>query len=173
MVTSTAASETARAGAGSRLRLGTAPDSWGVWFADDPRQLPWAQFLDEAARSDYEWIELGPYGYLPTAPGQLRDELGRRGLRLSGGAVQAGLHRGPDALAAAIAECRREAELLTALGASYLVLLPEQYTDLAGNLTQPAEPGRQPVAAADRRRNRAGPDHRRGVRRPAGLPPAR
>ena len=23
----------------SRLRLGTAPDSWGVWFADDPAQL--------------------------------------------------------------------------------------------------------------------------------------
>src|SRR5262249_8014472 len=57
--------------AGTRLRLGTAPDSWGVWFADDPRQLPWRQFLDEAAGSGYEWIELGPYGYLPTDLEQL------------------------------------------------------------------------------------------------------
>ena len=105
-MTSPAASGTARAGAGagSRLRLGTAPDSWGVWFADDPRQLPWAQFLDEAARTGYEWIELGPYGYLPTSPGQLRDELGRRGLRLSGGAGPAGRHRGPGARAAARAD---------------------------------------------------------------------
>jgi len=22
------------------LRLGTAPDSWGVWFPDDPKQVP-------------------------------------------------------------------------------------------------------------------------------------
>lgn len=127
-------------GAGeSRLRLGTAPDSWGVWFPDDPRQLPWQRFLDEAAGSGYEWIELGPYGYLPTDPGRLRDELGSRGLSLSGGAVFAGLHRGPDALAEAVAECRREAGLLTALGAAHLVLLPELYTDLDGSLIQPAE----------------------------------
>ncbi|HET7015075.1 MAG TPA: TIM barrel protein [Streptosporangiaceae bacterium] len=123
----------------SRLRIGTAPDSWGVWFADDPRQLPWQQFLDEAAESGYQWIELGPYGYLPTDPSQLRDELGQRGLSLSGGAVPAGLHRGQAGLDEAIAACRAEAELLTALGASHLVLLPEQYTDVAGNLTQPAE----------------------------------
>ena len=25
---------------GARLRLGTCPDSWGVWFADDPLQTP-------------------------------------------------------------------------------------------------------------------------------------
>ena len=74
-----------------RIRLGTAPDSWGVWFPDDPNQVPWQQFLDEVVESGYEWIELGPYGYLPTVPARLTDELGRRGLRLSGGAVFAGL----------------------------------------------------------------------------------
>ncbi len=124
--------------AGSPLLLGTAPDSWGIWFAEDPRQLPWPQFLDEAARSGYGWIELGPFGYLPTEPGRLRDELGERGLRLSGATVAAGLHRGADALAAAVRDCRAVAEVLTALGARYLVLLPEQYTGLDGGLTQPA-----------------------------------
>lgn len=125
-------------GAGSlpRLRLGTAPDSWGVWFAADPQQLPWDQFLNEAAQSGYDWIELGPYGYLPAEPNQLSDELARRGLRLSGGAVPAGLHRGRDALDEAVRECRREAELLTALGARYLVLLPDMYTDLAGRVIE-------------------------------------
>ena len=133
---------TATTGASSehltKIRLGTAPDSWGVWFADDPRQLPWQQFLDEAAAAGYEWIELGPYGYLPTDPEQLRDELGRRGLRLSGGAVFSGLHRGADALEAAIRECTAEARLLTALGARHLVSLPEIYTELDGSLNQPA-----------------------------------
>ncbi|MEJ3652251.1 TIM barrel protein [Actinomycetes bacterium KLBMP 9759] len=122
-----------------RLRLGTAPDSWGVWFADDPNQVPWDRFLDEAAAAGYEWIELGPYGYLPTDPERLRDELGRRNLRLSGGTVFTGLHRGADALDQAVEDCRREAELLAALGARHLVLLPEGYTDLDGRITQPVE----------------------------------
>ncbi len=120
----------------NRLRLGTAPDSWGVWFADDPHQVPWHRFLDEVVAAGYEWIELGPYGYLPTDAAQLADELGSRGLRLSGGAVSAGLHRGAEALDQAIADCRQEAALLTALGARHLVLLPEGYTDLDGTLTQ-------------------------------------
>jgi inosose dehydratase len=122
-----------------RLRLGTAPDSWGVWFPDDPAQVPWDRFLDEVVTAGYSWIELGPYGYLPTDPAQLTDELGRRELRLSGGAVFAGLHRGAEALAQAVEDCRVEAELLTALGAEYLVLLPEVYTELDGTLNQPAQ----------------------------------
>lgn len=123
----------------SRLRLGTAPDSWGVWFPDDPNQVPWDRFLDEAAAAGYEWIELGPYGYLPTEPEQLRDELGKRDLKLSGGAVFSGLHRGPEALKQAIEDCREEAALLTALDARYLVSLPEGYTDLEGRVTQPTQ----------------------------------
>ena len=124
----------------SRLRLGTAPDSWGVWFPDDPHQVPWHQFLDEVVQGGYQWIELGPYGYLPTDPEQLRDELGRRGLQLSGGAVFAGLHRGAEAYEQALKDCREEAALLGALGASHLVLLPEQYTDMhSGDALEPGE----------------------------------
>jgi inosose dehydratase len=115
-----------------RLRLGTAPDSWGVWFPDDPHQTPWHRFLDEVVEAGYEWIELGPYGYLPTDPEQLRDELGTRGLRLSGGAVFTALHRGADAYDKALEDCREEARLLTALGARHLIILPEQYTDMHG-----------------------------------------
>jgi inosose dehydratase len=126
-------------GALDRIRLGTAPDSWGVWYPDDPQQLPWDRFLDEAAAAGYTWIELGPYGYLPTDPEQLRDELGKRGLRLSGGTVLSGLQRGADALDQAIADCRREAVLLTGLGARYVVSLPEQYIDDDGTLNQQAK----------------------------------
>ena len=31
----------------AKIRLGSCPDSWGVWFADDPAQTPWPRFLDE------------------------------------------------------------------------------------------------------------------------------
>ncbi len=42
----------------ARLRLGTCPDSWGVWFAEDPLQTPWERFLDEVAEVGYQWLEL-------------------------------------------------------------------------------------------------------------------
>ncbi len=123
----------------SRIRLGTAPDSWGVWFPDHPEQTPWGRFLDEVAEAGYDWIELGPYGYLPTDPDRLADELAARGLRLSGGTVAVGLHRGPEALAEAMEASRRVARLVTALGARHLVLLPEGYRGLDGSYTGPAE----------------------------------
>jgi hypothetical protein len=34
-----------------RLLLGSCPDSWGVWYADDPLQTPWSRFLDELVES--------------------------------------------------------------------------------------------------------------------------
>ena len=107
------------------LRLGSCPDSWGVWFADDPRQTPWHRFLDELAGVGYRWLELGPYGYLPTDPSRLRDELDRRGLRVAGGTMHgnSGLHRAdeyPDILAAT----RRVAALTAALGATHVVFVP-------------------------------------------------
>jgi inosose dehydratase len=122
----------------ARLRLGSAPDSWGVWFPDDPRQIPWPRFLDEFVAAGYVWLELGPYGYLPTDPAQLRDELDRRGLRLSGGGVAGGLHRS-GAWDAVLAETRPVAQLTKDLGGTYLVFLPEMYRDDKGAYTASAE----------------------------------
>jgi inosose dehydratase len=60
------------------LKIGSAPDSWGVWFPNDPKQTPWSRFLDEVVEAGYEWIELGPHGYLPTDLYTLRPELAKR-----------------------------------------------------------------------------------------------
>jgi inosose dehydratase len=114
----------------SNLRLGTAPDSWGVWFANDPHQVTWDAYLDEIARVGYVYTELGPQGFLPQDPEQLKDELAARNLTVCGGTVFAGLHKGRDALDQAITDFSREAKLLAAVGAEYLVHLPEQYTDM-------------------------------------------
>lgn len=124
----------------SQLVVGTAPDSWGVWFAQDEHQVGWKQYLDEVALSGYVWTELGPQGFLPQDPAQLRDELGSRGLKVSGGTVFAGLHKGKDALDEAIASFSREARLLSEVGSEFLIHLPEQYTDMhTGEATQGGE----------------------------------
>ncbi len=124
----------------SRLTLGTAPDSWGVWFARDEHQVGWKQYLDDVQNAGYVWTELGPQGFLPQDPQQLRDELDQRGLKVCGGTVFAGLHKGKEALDKAIAEFGQEAKLLSEVGAKYLIHLPEQYTDLhTGAAMEPGE----------------------------------
>ncbi|WGW11738.1 sugar phosphate isomerase/epimerase [Saxibacter everestensis] len=107
------------------LRIGTAPDSWGVWFPDDPKQVPWQRFLDEVVDAGYSWIELGPYGYLPTDPHQLEDELGSRGLKLSAGTVFTGFHKGEDQWQRAWDQALAVAGLAAKLGAEHLVVIPD------------------------------------------------
>ena len=126
----------------TRLLLGTAPDSWGVWFADDPAQTPWQRFLDEVVTAGYEWVELGPYGYLPTDPQRLGDELAKRRLKVAGGTVHGvgGLHN-PAHWPAALDKTRRVAELTSALGGRHLVFVPVPgyRDDNTGAYLEPAE----------------------------------
>lgn len=112
-----------------RVRVGSAPDSWGVWFPDDPLQVPWPRFLDEVAEAGYEWIELGPYGYLPADPSRLRTETERRGLRVSAGTVFTALHRGPAVWEETWAHVSRVAALTEAMGAEHLVAIPSFWRD--------------------------------------------
>jgi inosose dehydratase len=113
---------------GPRLALGSCPDSWGVWFADDPLQTPWQRFLDELSGVGYRWVELGPYGYLPTDPARLTDELDQRGLKVSGQAVGAPLQDAGQ-WQSTLDEARKVAELVTAVGGRFLVILPAAYRD--------------------------------------------
>lgn len=113
----------------NRIRVGSAPDSWGVWFPDDPQQVPWQRFLDEVAGAGYEWIELGPYGYLPSDPARLREETGRRGLKVSAGTVFTGLHHGPAVWEKTWAHVADIAELTRATGAEHLVVIPAFWRD--------------------------------------------
>lgn len=113
----------------NRIRVGSAPDSWGVWFPDDPEQVPWQRFLDEVAEAGYSWIELGPYGYLPTDPARLADEVGKRDLRVSAGTIFCGLHRGPSAWESAWEQVSRVASLTRAMEAEHLVVIPSFWRD--------------------------------------------
>jgi inosose dehydratase len=118
----------------SKLHLGTAPDSWGVWFPYTPEQVPWERYLDEAARAGYTYTELGPFGYNPTDPARLRDELAKRNLTLTGATVGTRLQRGRSVLQEAKDACKAAAETIKPQGAEYLIILPEGTTDLDGRV---------------------------------------
>jgi inosose dehydratase len=111
------------------VTLGTAPDSWGVWFPDDPKQTPALRFLDEVAEAGVTWIELGPYGYLPTDPDVLRRELSARGLKVTATFVMFPFED-CERWDAARDEVASTCELVASLGGAYLLLIDDVYTDL-------------------------------------------
>jgi inosose dehydratase len=104
------------------IRIGNAPCSWGVEFADDPRSPPWQRVLDECRFAGYDGIELGPIGFMPEDPAVLGPALAERGLTIIGGVVFRPFHdpaRWDEVKDAAVRTCRA----LAAHGARHLVLI--------------------------------------------------
>jgi len=87
----------------------------------------------------YEWIEIGPYGYMPTDATRLRSELAQRGLKPVGNAIEGNL-RLPQAWPALEHEALAAGELLAALNAPYIILIDAPYSDFAtGALLEPRD----------------------------------
>src|SRR3989442_4750613 len=67
----------------SRIRVGTAPVSWGVIEVEGwGGNRPYSAVLDEMVEAGYTGTELGPHGFLPAEPKALTRELQARGLEL-------------------------------------------------------------------------------------------
>jgi len=65
------------------IPVANAPCSWGVLeYESKAGSPPYAVVLDEIAASGYTGTELGDWGFMPTDPIRLREELQRRGLAL-------------------------------------------------------------------------------------------
>lgn len=104
------------------IRVGNAPCSWGVEFADDPRNPHWKTVLAENAEAGFKGIELGPVGFMPEDPPQVADALAEFDLELIGGVVFRAFHdpkQWDDVLDGAVRTCKA----LTAHGAKHLVLI--------------------------------------------------
>lgn len=104
------------------IRIASAPVSWGIFeFEGIEPRYPWTQVLDEIRDSGYIGTELGPYGYLPSDPKQLRDELSARGLRLLSAFVPVDLVR-RETHEFGLQTALQVGALLAELGAEHLVL---------------------------------------------------
>lgn len=104
------------------IRIGNAPCSWGVEFADDPRNPTWETVLQQCAEAGYKGIELGPVGYMPEDPVLLGDALAQHDLELIGGVVFRPFHD-PLAWNDVLDATHRTARSLAAHGANHLVLI--------------------------------------------------
>ena len=104
------------------IRIGNAPCSWGVEFADDPRNPAWRSVLKDCADAGYKGIELGPVGYMPEDPAILADALAEHDLELIGGVVFRAYHD-PDMWDDVLDATHRTAKALKAHGAQHLVLI--------------------------------------------------
>jgi len=104
------------------IRIGNAPCSWGVEFADDPRNPSWQKVLKDCADAGYKGIELGPVGFMPEDPASLADGLAENGLELIGGVVFRPFHdpdQWDDVLDGAVRTCKA----LKAHGAKHFVMI--------------------------------------------------
>ncbi len=104
------------------IKIGNAPCSWGVEFADDPRNPSWRKVLQENAAAGFTGIELGPVGFMPEDPAQLGDALEEHGQELIGGVVFRPFHD-PDAWDDVMDGSVRTCKALKAHGAQHLVLI--------------------------------------------------
>ena len=134
------------------MKLATAPDAWGVWYADDPRQTPWERYLDEVRDAGFTSTETGPWGYLPTDPARLTDALSARGLGICGSALVR-LLAPADAMQTLRPRLEQTCGLLKAMGAEWVVLMddsdlpapgkeralsPESWRTMIANVTEAA-----------------------------------
>jgi inosose dehydratase len=104
------------------IQLANAPVSWGIYeFEGITPKYPYTTVLDQIAETGYTGIELGPWGYLPTDPDVLREELRKRNLRLLSSFVPVNF-ADEDAHAAGEAHALQVGRLLAALGAICIVL---------------------------------------------------
>ncbi|MBT6832846.1 MAG: TIM barrel protein, partial [Rhodobacterales bacterium] len=104
------------------IKIGNAPCSWGVEFADDPRNPDWRKVLQENASAGYTGIELGPVGFMPEDPKILAEALDEFNQELVGGVVFRAFHD-PDKWDDVLDGAQRTCKALKAHGAQHLVLI--------------------------------------------------
>jgi inosose dehydratase len=127
------------------IKIANAPCSWGVLeFELEGEAAGFAQVLDEMVTTGYQGTELGDWGFMPTDPLKLKQEIHMRGLSLLGAFVPVML-KDPSSHAAGIEVAVRTARLLAAVEGStpFIVLaddngkIPER-TQNAGRI-KPAQ----------------------------------
>jgi inosose dehydratase len=112
------------------LKIANAPCSWGVIENIEGERYDYARVLNEITATGYIGTELGDWGFMPTDPAKLSEELEARKLRLLASWVSVHLHDAGKHQQSAD-DCVRTGKLLAAVGGKdcFIVLGNDPYTD--------------------------------------------
>jgi inosose dehydratase len=112
------------------FRIANAPCSWGVIEGIDGERGGYVQVIDEMQQTGYAGTELGDWGFMPTDPAFLTQELGSRHLNLLASWVSVFLHDA-DRHGQSADDAVRTAKLLAAVGGheNMIVLGNDPYGD--------------------------------------------
>lgn len=123
------------------INIGTCPDSWGIWFPQDEKQVSWQTCLDEMAKAGYNALELGPWGYLPTDAATLHQELATRDLELVSTTIMSDLTSQQNIDQEILPTVDQMARLLADFPETRtIILMDNTYSDLwTGELTSPKQ----------------------------------
>lgn len=112
------------------LKVANAPCSWGVIENIEGERSDYVRVLDELAATGYAGTELGDWGFMPTNPDKLLEELNSRNLDLLASWVSVYLHD-EDKHQQSADDCVRTAKLMAEVGGSdcFVVLGNDPYTD--------------------------------------------
>jgi inosose dehydratase len=126
------------------LLVGNAPCSWGTLENQDKsKAIPYSQMLDELVETGYTGTELGDWGFMPTDPAQLSEELTRRNHVVMLGAFVPVAMKNRSTHEEGVQRAVKTAKLIAAVAttqAPFLVLSDDNGTDptrtlLAGRVT--------------------------------------
>lgn len=112
------------------IRVANAPCSWGVIENIEGERYDYVRVLDEIQATGYVGTELGDWGFMPTDPAKLNEELESRGLSLLASWVSVKLHDANEHESSA-QDAVRTAKLLAAVGGldTKIVLGNDPYGD--------------------------------------------
>ncbi len=113
------------------IKIANAPCSWGVLEFDlEGKAAGYKKVLDEMVETGYSGTELGDWGFMPTDPAQLANEIHKRGLMLLGAFVPVNL-KDAASHAAGEANAVRTARLLAGVEGNlpFIVLADENGRD--------------------------------------------
>lgn len=114
----------------STLRIANAPCSWGALEFEWAGAMPaYARVLDEMSATGYAGTELGRWGFMPTDPAPLRQEVGRRELALVGAFVPVRLTVEADHAAGSDAAVKVARLLAAAADSPFVVLADDTARD--------------------------------------------
>ena len=97
------------------IKIANAPCSWGAWEFDVGEKAPeYVQVLNEIVETGYAGTELGDFGFMPTDPIKLNEEIHSRNLTLLGAFIPVAFKK-PEAHKKGMETALKVSRLLTAV----------------------------------------------------------